>query len=56
LLLYYVGAGRKVLELTPPLVITEAEVDRGAAILEQALADTADGKVDAAAAAEWGGW
>jgi 4-aminobutyrate aminotransferase len=56
LLFYYVGGEAKVLELTPPLLITEAQIERGCGILEQALADTAEGRVDEAAAGEWGGW
>ena len=38
-----VGPERNVLELTPPLVITEAEMEKGFYCLEQALADVAAG-------------
>ncbi len=56
LLFYYVGSEHKVLELTPPLVLSEGEAERGVSLLEQALSDTATGRVDEAAAAEWSGW
>ena len=56
LLFYYVGAESKVLELTPPLVLSEGEAERGVSLLEQAIADVAAGQVDAAAAAAWSGW
>jgi 4-aminobutyrate aminotransferase len=51
---YYVGGN--VLEITPPLVLTEAEADRAAEILGQAIADAAAGRVDEAEVAKYAGW
>lgn len=56
LVLYYVGVNANVLELTPPLTLSEAEVDEAIDILDRALADVTAGKVDAAAAARYAGW
>jgi 4-aminobutyrate aminotransferase len=56
LVLYYVGVGSNVLELTPPLTLGEAEVDEAVDILDRALADVAAGRVDANAAARYAGW
>ena len=44
-LFLYVGLKGNVLELTPPLTLTEQEASQGAAIISQALADVAAGKV-----------
>jgi 4-aminobutyrate aminotransferase len=51
---YYVGGN--VLEITPPLVLTESEADRAAQILGDAIADAAAGKVDQAEVARYAGW
>jgi 4-aminobutyrate aminotransferase len=51
---YYVGGN--VLEITPPLVLTEAEAERAAQILGDAIADAAAGKVDDAEVARYAGW
>ncbi|MFC7673881.1 aspartate aminotransferase family protein [Mycolicibacterium sp. GCM10028919] len=51
---YYVGGN--VLEITPPLVLTEAEAIRGAEILGAAIADAAAGRVDAEEVAKYAGW
>ncbi|BBY50078.1 aspartate aminotransferase family protein [Mycolicibacterium arabiense] len=51
---YYVGGN--VLEITPPLVLTEAEAVRGAEILGAAIADAAAGRVDAEEVAKYAGW
>jgi 4-aminobutyrate aminotransferase len=56
LVLYYVGVGSNVLELTPPLTLTPAEAQQGVAILEQALADVAAGQVPDEAVAAFAGW
>ncbi|MHB1328144.1 MAG: class-III pyridoxal-phosphate-dependent aminotransferase [Gemmatimonadales bacterium] len=56
LLFYYVGGENKVLELTPPLVLSEGEAERGVSLLEQAIVDAEAGRVDVSAAAAWAGW
>ena len=56
LLVFYVGMFSNVLEITPPLIMTTAEVDAGVAILDQALADVAAGKVSDEAVARYSGW
>lgn len=56
LVLYYVGVNSNVLEFTPPLTLTEAEAQEGIAILDQALADVAAGRVDEALLADFAGW
>ncbi|MGO4724217.1 MULTISPECIES: aspartate aminotransferase family protein [unclassified Inquilinus] len=56
LLLFYVGARSNVLEITPALTITTAEIEEGLAVLDLALQDAASGRVDAAAVAAYAGW
>ncbi|MGF6228758.1 4-aminobutyrate aminotransferase [Inquilinus ginsengisoli] len=56
LLLFYVGTRSNVLEITPALTITSAEIEEGLAVLDLALADAASGRVDAAAVAAYAGW
>jgi 4-aminobutyrate aminotransferase len=56
LLLFYVGTQSNVLELTPPLTLTEAEAEEGLAILGRAIEDVAAGRVDDAAVAGFAGW
>lgn len=56
LVLYYVGVRSNVLEFTPPLTLTESEAREGLAILDQALADVAAGRVDEALLADFSGW
>ncbi len=51
---YYVGGN--VLEVTPPLVITDAEIDRSLEILHQAIDDAVAGKVPADVLAAYAGW
>jgi 4-aminobutyrate aminotransferase len=51
---YYVGGN--VLEITPPLVLTDAEAERAAQILGDAIADAAEGRVDDAEVARYAGW
>jgi 4-aminobutyrate aminotransferase len=51
---FYVGGN--VLEITPPLVLTEDEAARAAAIIGDAIADAAAGKVDAEEVARYAGW
>jgi 4-aminobutyrate aminotransferase len=56
LLVFYVGMFSNILEITPPLIMTEAEVDEGVAILDQALADVAAGRVGDEHIARFAGW
>ncbi len=56
LLVYYVGMFSNVLEITPPLIMTEAEIDEGVEILDGALTDVEAGRVDDALVAPFAGW
>jgi 4-aminobutyrate aminotransferase len=56
LVLIYTGPDGNVLELTPPLTITEREVDDALAILEQALHDVQSGRFDDAKLEGYLGW
>jgi 4-aminobutyrate aminotransferase len=56
LVLYYVGPGSDVLELTPALTLSSAEARTGLALLEHALADVTAGKVPLAALEGFAGW
>jgi 4-aminobutyrate aminotransferase len=56
LLVFYVGTQSNVLELTPPLTLTQAEAEEGLAILDRAIGDVAAGRVDDAAVAAFAGW
>lgn len=51
---HYVGGN--VLEITPPLVITDLEVDQAVDLLGRAIADAVAGKVDDAKVAPFAGW
>lgn len=51
---YYVGGN--VLEIKPPLVLTEDEANRAAELLGVAIADVAAGNVDAEEVAKYAGW
>jgi 4-aminobutyrate aminotransferase len=51
-----VGLRGNVLELTPPLTLTEAEAEEGAGIIERAMSDVAHGAVSEAAVAPYMMW
>jgi 4-aminobutyrate aminotransferase len=56
LVLYYAGNWSNVLELTPPLIISQEEVDEGVGILERAIDDAVHGRVDLEAVGRFAGW
>ncbi|MDT5337257.1 MAG: 4-aminobutyrate aminotransferase [Mycobacterium sp.] len=51
---YYVGGN--VLEITPPLVLTDAEAGHAVEILGAAIADAASGRVNSEEVARYAGW
>jgi 4-aminobutyrate aminotransferase len=56
LILFYAGAWGNVLEITPPLILTQPEVDEGVRILDQAMADVRGGAVSDEDVAPYAGW
>lgn len=56
LVFYCVGPSSNVLELTPPLTITDEELARALVLLEQALLDLEAGRIDLVKAVAFSGW
>ncbi|HWT97533.1 MAG TPA: aspartate aminotransferase family protein, partial [Terriglobales bacterium] len=56
LIVIYCGIYGNVIELTPPLTITEADVDEALSVLDQALSDIEAGRFDDAKLAPYSGW
>ena len=56
LVIFYVGMESNVLELTPPLIISEKESKLGIEILDQAITDVSNGLVSDSAINKYKGW
>lgn len=56
LLTEYVGLHSNVIEISPPLILTEEQADRGLDLLEKALNDVEAGKVSDEKIAPYAGW
>lgn len=56
LVLFYVGPGSNVLEITPPLIISDGQVQQAIEILDRALSDAEAGRVDQESVAAYSGW
>jgi 4-aminobutyrate aminotransferase len=56
LIVFYGGIYSNVMEITPPLVMTEAEVDEGVAILDQAIGEVEAGEVSDDVLGGYAGW
>ena len=54
--MYYVGHFSNVIELTPPITLSEAEVEEGLQILDRSLDDVERGRVCDEAVADYAGW
>lgn len=56
LVVFYGGIYSNVMEITPPLIMTEAEVDEGVAILDQAIGEVEAGKIGDEILGDYAGW
>jgi 4-aminobutyrate aminotransferase len=56
LVVFYGGIYSNVMEITPPLIITQAEVDEGIAVLDQAIGEVEAGDVNDEVLGEYAGW
>ena len=56
LIVFYGGIYSNVMEITPPLVMTEAEMDEGVAILDQAIGEVEAGEVSDEILGDYAGW
>ncbi len=56
LLVFYGGIYSNVLEITPPLILSEEEVERGVALLDQAFEDFEQGRVTDERLGDYAGW
>jgi 4-aminobutyrate aminotransferase len=55
-MVFYGGIYSNVMEITPPLIMTEAEADEGVAILDQAIGEVAAGQVSDEVLGDYAGW
>jgi 4-aminobutyrate aminotransferase len=53
---FYVGHNSNVLELTPPITLSKAEVREGLEVLGQAIEDVENDRVSDEALAGYSGW
>jgi 4-aminobutyrate aminotransferase len=56
LIVFYGGIYSNVTAITPPLVLTEAEVDEGVAILDRAIGEVEAGEVSDKVLGDYTGW
>ena len=56
LVLFYVGLKSNVLEMTPPLTLSDGEVDQALDILDRAFGDVTEGRVSDEVLTEFAGW
>ena len=56
MVIFYVGMQSNVLELTPPLILTEKEAKKGIEILDQAFEDVSKGLVSDETVSKFKGW